>query len=59
MNTVLVEALGRGLGVCEERARKGNLDKYAGDSAREFGKEWDDFLREERERIDEELWTRS
>lgn len=55
MNDVLREALASGLGVAGERSRKSNLDKYAGDS--DFGPEWDKFLREDLNRIDEEVWT--
>lgn len=43
MNTVLVEALKRGLGVDGSPMTNG-LEKLAGDS--DFGPEWDDFLDE-------------
>ena len=54
MNQVLVEALGRGLGMQGERARTTNLDRYAGDS--DFGAGWDEFLENDLKRIDEELY---
>lgn len=43
MNTVLVEALKRGLGV-EGQPKTNGLEKFAGDS--DFGPEWDNFLDE-------------
>jgi len=55
MNTVLVDALKRGLAVEEcKPVRKNNLDRYAGDS--DFGPEWDRHL-ETLNQIDEELWN--
>jgi len=55
MNEVLRESLRRGLGLAQERPRKTNLDKYAGDS--DFGPGWDDFLEKDLKRVDEELWS--
>lgn len=52
MNTVLVEALERGLGLTGERRTNG-LEKFAGDS--DFGPDWDERMREF-ERIDPEDW---
>jgi hypothetical protein len=52
MNTVLVEALERGLGLAGERRTNG-LEKFAGDS--DFGPDWGDRMRE-LERIDPEGW---
>ena len=56
-NDVLVEALGKGLGIDDRPTRPGNLDKYAGDS--DFGPEWDEFLEGELKRVDERLWKTS
>jgi len=54
MNTVLVDALARGLAIDETKpVRKNNLDKFAGDS--DFGPAWDRYL-ESLNEIDEELW---
>ena len=51
-NTVLVEALERGLGLAGQRRTNG-LEKFAGDS--DFGPDWDDRM-QELERIDPEGW---
>lgn len=54
MNTVLVNALARGLEIDQKKPiRKNNLDKFAGDS--DFGPDWDKYL-ERLNEIDEELW---
>lgn len=54
MNTVLVNALARGLEIDQKKpVRKNNLDKFAGDS--DFGPGWDKYL-ESLNEIDEELW---
>ena len=54
MNTVLVNALARGLEIDQKKpVRKNNLDKFAGDS--DFGPDWDKYL-ESLNEIDEELW---
>ena len=43
MNTVLVEALEKGLGIDEQKSTNG-LEKFAGDS--DFGPGWDAYLAE-------------
>jgi len=43
MNSVLVDALKRGLEV-EGACRRSNLDRFAGDSADEFGAEWEESM---------------
>lgn len=55
MNSVLVEALGRGLGVAGEPVRKDNLDRFAADSPDAFGPGWDKAM-EVFEKVDPELW---
>ncbi len=52
MNTVLVEALEKGLGL-EEPSRTNGLEKFAGDS--DFGPSWDAHLQELKE-IDPADW---
>lgn len=56
MNTILVEALEKGLGLDREAApvRRNNLDKFAGDS--DFGPDWDEFLETDLKKVDESLW---
>lgn len=54
MNTVLVEALGKGLGV-DGSLRNNGLEKYAGDSPNDFGGEWEESM-EVFNKIDAELW---
>lgn len=52
INTVLVEALERGLGLVGERQTNG-LERFAGDS--DFGPDWEARMRQ-LERIDPEGW---
>ncbi|MEO5714236.1 MAG: hypothetical protein ABIT37_12185 [Luteolibacter sp.] len=52
MNTVLVEALEKGLGLDHEKATNG-LERFAGDS--DFGPEWDSHLEELRQ-VNPEDW---
>ncbi len=54
MNTVLVEALGKGLGLDQARRTNG-LEKYAGDSPGDFGPEWEESM-EVFNTIDPGLW---
>ncbi len=54
MNTVLVDALAKGLGV-DGLPRKNGLEKFAGDSPNDFGPEWEDSM-EVFNTIDPELW---
>ena len=54
MNTVLVEALAKGLGV-EDTPRKNGLEKYAADSPDDFGADWEESM-EVFNKIDPELW---
>ena len=54
MNTVLVEALSRGLGV-DGSPRRNGLEKFAGDSADNFGPAWEESM-EVFNAIDPELW---
>ena len=53
MNTVLVEALEVGLGVSSEIINH-DLDHYIG--ASDFGPDWDRFLKEDLNKIDQESW---
>lgn len=53
MNTVLVEALGRGLGV---DARTNGLERFAGTRPEGFGKEFEEAM-EECSKIDPEGWS--
>jgi hypothetical protein len=55
MNQVLVDALRKGLGADVEPVRKANLDRYAGDS--DFGPGWDEFMGEDLQQVDDELWS--
>ncbi len=55
MNQVLLDAIKRGLGIEEQPVRRGNLDRYAGDSPSEFGPEWEERIKVF-DQIDEELW---
>ncbi len=52
-NEVLVEALGKGLGIAEPSAHRSNLDKYAADS--DFGPDWENFLEGDLKHLDESL----
>jgi len=54
MNTILVEALEKGLGIEAGLVRRNNLDRFAGDS--DFGPEWDAFLETDLKQVDESLW---
>ena len=54
MNTVLVEALAKGLGV-DEAPRKNGLEKFAADSPDDFGPDWEETM-EIFNTIDPELW---
>lgn len=54
MNTVLVEALAKGLGV-DDAPRKNGLEKYAADSPDDFGADWEESM-EVFNKIDPELW---
>lgn len=54
MNTVLVEALARGLGV-DDIPRRNGLEKYAADSPDDFGADWEETM-EVFNKIDPELW---
>jgi hypothetical protein len=54
MNTVLVEALAKGLGV-EGNLRRNGLEKFAADSPDDFGRDWDETM-EVFQTIDPELW---
>jgi hypothetical protein len=54
MNTVLVEALAKGLGV-DCPPRKNGLEQYAADSPDDFGAEWEETM-EVFNTIDPELW---
>jgi hypothetical protein len=55
MNQILVDALGKGLGVSDEPVRKNNLDRFSGDSPEEFGEEWEESMKVFNQ-IDPELW---
>lgn len=54
MNTVLVEALARGLGV-DDIPHKNGLEKYAADSPDDFGADWEESM-EVFNKVDPELW---
>ncbi len=54
MNTVLVEALAKGLGV-DDTPRTNGLEKYAADSPDDFGADWEETM-EVFNTIDPELW---
>lgn len=57
MNTVLLEAMGKGLEMIPdvEPKRRNNLDQFAGDSAELFDEGFDEAMREQSE-IDPEMW---
>ena len=57
MNTVLREAIASGLGIASSGLppRKGNLDRFAGDSPDEFGEEWEKAMEVFNE-VDPEIW---
>ncbi|MBK1829277.1 hypothetical protein JIN77_00925 [Verrucomicrobiaceae bacterium R5-34] len=54
MNTVLLEALAKGLGVNGEKKTNG-LEKFAGSRPEGFGPEFDEAMKE-CSQIDEEMW---
>lgn len=54
MNTVLVEALAKGLGMDGAPCKNG-LEKYAADSPNDFGRDWEKSM-EVFNTIDPELW---
>lgn len=54
MNTVLVEAIARGLGV-DETPRQNGLEKFAADSPEDFGAEWEESMKAFN-KVDPELW---
>lgn len=54
MNAVLLEAMGKGLGVSEVRKTNG-LERFAGVCPDEFGEDWDKAM-EVFEQVDEALW---
>lgn len=54
MNSVLLEAIGKGLGVSGGRKTNG-LERFAGVCPDEFGKDWDKAM-EVFEQVDDELW---
>jgi hypothetical protein len=54
MNTVLVEAIGKGLGTEPKRDTNGS-EKFAGDSPDQFGAEWEENMKVF-DQIDPEMW---
>ncbi len=54
MNTVLLEALAKGLGV-DGRKKTNGLEKFAGTCPEGFGVEFDEAMKE-CSQIDEEMW---
>jgi len=54
MNTVLREAVKKGLGIVDKEATNG-LERFAGSCPEEFGEEWDKRM-EVFDEIDEGLW---
>lgn len=54
MNTVLLDALAKGLGV-DDSPRKNGLEKFAADSPEDFGEDWEETM-EIFNTIDPELW---
>lgn len=54
MNTVLLDALAKGLGV-DDLPRKNGLEKFASDSPEDFGDDWEETM-EIFNTIDPELW---
>jgi len=54
MNTVLVDALAKGLGV-DGTPRRNGLEKFAADSPDDFGPDWEESM-EAFHTIDPELW---
>jgi len=54
MNTVLREAVKKGLGIVDKKATNG-LERFAGSCPEEFGEEWDKRM-EVFDEIDEGLW---
>lgn len=54
MNTVLVDALAKGLGV-DGTPRRNGLEKFSADSPDDFGPDWEESM-EAFHTIDPELW---
>jgi hypothetical protein len=54
MNTVLVDALAKGLGM-DGKPRRNGLEKFAADSPDDFGRDWEESM-EFFNTIDPELW---
>ncbi len=54
MNTVLLDALAKGLGV-DDSQRKNGLEKFAADSPEDFGEDWEETM-EIFNTVDPELW---
>lgn len=54
MNTVLLDALAKGLGV-NDSPRKNGLEKFAADSPEDFGEDWEETM-EIFNTVDPELW---
>lgn len=53
MNQIFLETIAAGLGMAKDK-RTNDLEKYSGGA--DFGEGWDDYVKHDLNKIDEELW---